>query len=131
MIWAPGRARGTCYLPGMAELKPEARPGPDPNWFKNHAIGLITLLVGVTGFVIVAVNQTNFWDQPDWRLPLPFLIAAVAGAVVSISRKEGLVALPLLGVGAAGAAMVLGFALVFGAVLLGTVIVILIMSHAM
>lgn len=115
----------------MAELKPEARPGPDPNWFKHHAIGLITLLIGVTGFVIVAVNQTNFWDQPDWRLPLPFLIAAVAGAVVSISRKEGLVALPLLGVGAAGAAMVLGFALVFGAVLLGTVIVILIMSHAM
>jgi hypothetical protein len=112
-------------------LKPEARPGPDPNWFKHHAIGLITLVIGVAGFVVVALNQQDFWQQPDHRLTVPFLVATVAGAVVSISRKEGAVALPLLGVGAAGAAMVLGFVIVFGIVLAATAIVILIMSHTM
>jgi len=112
-------------------LKPAARTTPDANWFAHHAIGLVTLLIGVVGFVIVAVNQQEFWEQPDWRLTVPFLVAAVAGAVVSISRREGAVAIPLLGVGAAAAAMVLGFFLIFGAVVLGTAVVILILSHAM
>lgn len=114
-----------------SRLKPEAMAGPDANWFANHAVGLITLLVGVVGFIIVAVNQEQFWDQPDWRLTAPFLAATIAGAVVSIAKKEGAVALPLLGVGAAGAAMVLGFFLIFAAVLVGTALVILILSHAM
>ena len=113
------------------KLKPEAKPGPDPNWFKHHAIGLATLLIGVLGFVIVAINQAEFWEQPDWRLTLPFVIATVTGAVISIARKEGAVALPLLGVGAAGATMVLGFFLIFAAVVAGTALVILILSHAM
>jgi hypothetical protein len=109
------------------KLKP-ATPGPTPNWFQHHAIGLITLLIGVTGFVIVAVNQDQFWDQPDWRMTVPFLVASIAGAVVSIARREGAVAIPLLGVGAAAAAMVLGFVIVFGVVLACTALVILVMS---
>ena len=112
-------------------LKPETKPGPDPDWFKHHVIGLVTLLIGVVGFVIVAINQKEFWDQPDWRMTLPFLIATIAGAVVSISRREGAIAIPLLGVGAAGAAMVLGFFIIFACVLAGTALAILILSHAM
>jgi hypothetical protein len=112
----------------MAELKPETKPGPDPNWFKNHAIGLATLVVGAVGFIVVALNQKDFWEQPDFRISVPFLVASIAGAVVSLMRREGAVAIPLLGVGAAAAAMVLGFVMVFAIVLAATALVILIMS---
>lgn len=112
----------------MAELKPEAKPGPDPDWFKNHAIGLLTLVVGVTGFIVVALTQADFWKQPDFRLSVPFLVASIGGAAVSIMRREGAVALPLLGVGAAAAAMVLGFVMVFAIVLACTLLIILVMS---
>lgn len=108
-------------------LKPEASAGPDPNWFKNHAVGLLTLVVGAVGFLIVALNQVEFWDQPDWRMTVPFLVATVAGGAVSFARKEGLPALPLLGIGLSTAALVLGFVVVFGIVLAATALIIVIM----
>lgn len=113
------------------QLRPEARGGPDPNWFAAHAVGLITLLIGVAAFTVVAITQEQFWDQPDWRLTVPFLVAAVAGGAVSMARKEGALFLPLLGIGLAAAAMVLGFVIVFGAVVLVTALVIIILSGVM
>jgi hypothetical protein len=112
-------------------LKPEARTAPDPNWFAHHAVGLIALLVGVAGFIVIAVNQEQFWTQPDLRIATPFLIVAIAAAVVSMARKEGAIYLPLLGVGLAASAMVLGLVVVFGAVVLVTALVIVILHGVM
>jgi hypothetical protein len=112
-------------------LKPEARTAPDPNWFAHHAVGLVALLIGVAGFIAVAVNQEQFWTQPDLRIATPFLVLSIAAAVVSMARKEGAIYLPLLGVGLAASAMVLGFVIVFGAVILVTAVVILILHAVM
>ncbi|MCA9673756.1 MAG: hypothetical protein KC464_01850 [Myxococcales bacterium] len=119
--------------PDSAErpLKPAASTGPEPQWFKHHAVGLLTLLIGVVGFIVVATQQDQFWDQPDWRLAVPFFVAAVAGGAVSLARREGAIALPLLGIGLAGAALVLGWFLVFGIVVGITAVAILILSHVM
>src|SRR5688572_888982 len=107
-------------------VKPEARPGPDPNWFKHHALGLVTLLLGVVAFSVVAAVQNEFWAQPDWRLTVPFLIVTLATGVVSMARKEGAYYLPLLGIGLSAAAMFLGFFVVFAIVVAVTAVVILI-----
>jgi hypothetical protein len=117
--------------PGSQPLKKAAHPGPDEAWFKHHIVGLITLLIGVVGFTVVALQQDEFWSQPDWKLALPFFLATIAGGVVSFVRREGAVALPLLGIGLAAAAMVLGWFLVFGIVVGITVVVILILSQVM
>ncbi len=76
---------------------------------------------------MVSLNQVEFWDQPDWRLTVPFLVATIAGGAVSFARREGMPVLPLLGVGLATAATVLGFIVVFGIVLAATALVIVIM----
>ena len=113
-------------------LRPAARPGPSPRWFKDHAVGLATLVIGLAAFVAVAVTQReDFWQTPDWRLTVPLLVATVAGAVVSFGRREGAPYLPLLGIGLAAAAMVLGYVVVFGAVVLVTALVIVILSGVM
>ena len=112
-------------------LKPETRPEPDPLFFVKHAAGLVALLLGMVGFIVVAVTQEQFWSQPDLRIATPFLIASIAAAAVSFARREGAIYLPLLGVGLAAAAMVLGFVIVFGAVVLATVIVIVILHGVM
>jgi hypothetical protein len=113
------------------ELKPETRAGPVPNFFAAHAVGLVALLIGVVGFSVVAFTQEKLWMQPDLHVALPFFIAAIAAGVVSLARKEGALYLPLLGVGLAGAAMVLGFVIIFGAVVLATLIVIVILHGVM
>jgi|SRR5688500_14724929 hypothetical protein len=112
-------------------MKPEVRPGPDHNWFKHHAMGLVTLLIGVVGFAVVALSQQEFWAQPDHRISVPFLVAAVAAGVVSFARREGARYLPLLGIGLAASAMVLGFVVVFGVVVALTAVVIFILSGVM
>jgi hypothetical protein len=116
---------------GDRRLAPETRPGPSPHWFRDHAVGLIGLLLGVVGFTIVAMNQTEFWAQPDLRIATPFLVCTIAAGAVSMARREGALYLPLLGIGLAAAAMMLGFVIVFGAVVLGTAIVIVIMHGVM
>lgn len=117
--------------PRAAPLRPAARPGHDPNWFAAHAVGLITLVIGVAGFIVVALSQDEFWAQPDWHLTVPVLVVTVAAGVVSMARREGALYLPLLGIGLAAAAMVLGFVIVFGAVVLVTALVIVILSGVM
>jgi hypothetical protein len=112
-------------------MKPEVRTGPEPNWLKHHAVGLLTLLIGVVGFSVVALSQETFWSQPDWKLSVPFLVATVAAGAVSFARREGARYLPLLGIGLAASAMVLGFVVVFGVVVALTAVVIFILSGVM
>ena len=70
-------------------LKPETRPEPDPLFFVKQAAGLVALLLGMVGFIVVAVTQEQFCSQPDLRLATPFLIGAIAAAAVTCARREG------------------------------------------
>ncbi|MCE9573444.1 MAG: hypothetical protein K8W52_09820 [Deltaproteobacteria bacterium] len=106
-------------------------PGPSSNWFAAHVAGLIALVMGVAGFAVVSLTTEKFWSTPDWRLTVPILVATAAAATVSIVRRERAVALPLLGVGLAAAAVVLGWFLITAIVVAVTAIVILLLSHAM
>ena len=114
-------------------LRPHTERGPvsSPNWFTAHVAGLCALVLGVVGFAVVSLTTEKFWATPDWRLTVPILVATVAAATVSIVRRERAVALPLLGVGLAAAAVVLGWFLITAIVVGVTGIVILILSHAM
>ncbi|MEZ4365455.1 MAG: hypothetical protein R2939_04095 [Kofleriaceae bacterium] len=111
------------------EMRPEASPGAP--WLAAHAAGLIALALGVVGFLVVALTQGEFWEMPDWRLTVPVLVATVAAAAVSFVRREKTIALPLLGVGLAASAVVLGWFLVMGIVVGVTALIILVLSAVM
>ncbi len=110
-------------------LKPAtAAPG---NWFAQHAIGLGTLVIGALAIVVATLRQDALWTMPDWRMTVPFFVAAGVGTVVSIARREGLPVLPLAGLGLAAVTLVLGWFLVMAAIVVVTAIIILIMSTVM
>jgi hypothetical protein len=109
-------------------LAPEARPGRTPRWLRDHAAGLASLALGVIGFIVVAIRQEQLWAQPDWHITVPFLVGTAIAVAI---RHEGQLWLPLVGVGLAAAATVLGGVVVFGAVVLATAIIILILSGVM
>jgi hypothetical protein len=107
-----------------------ARAGEVP-WARSHLAGLIALGVGVVGFLVVALSQDRLWATPDWRIAAPFLAAAAIAAAASIARREGFYALPLVGVGLAAAALVLGWFVITAIVVVATVVVILILHSVM
>ncbi|MEZ4361163.1 MAG: hypothetical protein R3B48_13340 [Kofleriaceae bacterium] len=96
---------------------------------RARAAGLAALTLGAVGFIVVTVSQRSVWAQPDWRLTTPFFVASLAAAAVALARKEPSYALPLLGVGLAAAAMVLGWFLLVAAVVVATGLGILALSH--
>ena len=101
------------------------------SWLRAHAAGLAALVLGAAGFIIVTVRQRELWSQPDWRLTVPLFVATLVPTAVAFARKERSYALPLLGLGLAAAAMVMGWFLLTAAVVIGTGLVILALSHAM
>jgi hypothetical protein len=114
-----------------AETKATAEKVSLQDWFARHAAGMAALVLGVISFIVVALVIADIEDIPDWRITVPFFAATVAAAVVSFARKEGTYAIPLLGVGLAAAAMVLGWFVALAIILAVTALVILIMSHVM
>jgi hypothetical protein len=128
---APAYSHGVKDVPGPSRLIAEAGRAPARRWFAQHAVGLATLALGVIAFVVVTAQQEQVWAQPDWRITVPFLVATVALGVVSLARREGATYLPLLGIGLAAAATVLGFAIIFGAIVLVTALIVVILSGVM
>ncbi len=107
-------------------------PGPRGGaWLRAHAAGLAALVCGAVGFIVVTVRQGELWSQPDWRITVPIFVATLVPTAVAFVRKEPSHALPLLGLGLAAAAMVLGWFFVTAAVVVGTGLVILVLSHMM
>ena len=115
--------------PPLAPMR--AAPISGGPWLHQHAAGVVALVLGVVGFCVVAMTQKAFWATPSFRITVPFFIAAVAAAAVSFQRRERAVAIPLLGVGLAAAAMVLGWFLIMGIVIVVTAVIILIMHAVM
>lgn len=109
-------------------LRPEAAQG---DWIVRHAAGVAALVLGVLAFVVVAVTQEQFWSTPDWRISVPgFALTAIA-ALASIARRERAYPLWLLGIGLAGAALVLGWFLMLAVIVGVTTILILILHSVM
>jgi hypothetical protein len=106
-------------------------PPARPNFFVQHALGLAAIAIGLVSFVVATVTQDALWSMPDWRLTVPFFIAAGAATVVSFARKEGMPVLPLAGLGLAAVSLVLGWFLVMAAIVVVTAIIILLMSAVM
>jgi len=112
-------------------LERAAASGPRSSWLARHPAGLAALGLGVAAFAVVALTADKLWATPDWRLTVPLLVVTAAAATVSLVRREGAPALPLLGVGLAAAAVVLGWFLITAIVVAATGVVLLLLSHAM
>ncbi len=114
-------------------IEPATAAGPTPlgPWLAAHAFGLSTLVLGLVGFFVTSLTQEKFWATPSWKLTVPFMVLTVVGTVLTIVRRERTIALPLLGVGLAAAAMVLGWFLIMGIVIVATALVILVLSAVM
>ncbi|MDB4958872.1 MAG: hypothetical protein JWO36_6441 [Myxococcales bacterium] len=109
-------------------LRPDAVQG---DWIVRHAAGIAALVLGVVSFVIVAVAQEPLWSTPDWRISIPgFALTALASSA-SIARRERASPLWLLGLGLAGAALVLGWFLMLAVIVGVTALLILILHSVM
>lgn len=114
-------------------LRPASRvPGPVPlgPWVAAHAFGLIALAIGAAAFITVTLRADALWAMPDWRVSVPFFVAALVTGVVALARREGPM-LPLAGVGLAAIAMVLGWFLVMAIIVAVVALLILILSVVM
>ncbi len=101
-------------------------------WFARRPAGTIAAVLGLLTFIVVAIAQPELWSTPDWRLTVPGLAATAIAALVSIARREHEVyPLWLLGLGLAGAALVLGWFLMLAIVIGATVALILILHAVM
>jgi hypothetical protein len=112
------------------QLRRETHTGQGP-WALQHLAGLIALGLGGLGFIVVSLSQDQLWATPDWRIAVPFLVASAIAATASIARREGLWALPLVGVGLAASALVLGWFVITAIVIIATVVVIVILHAVM
>ncbi|KAB2897623.1 MAG: hypothetical protein F9K40_12570 [Kofleriaceae bacterium] len=111
-------------------LRPATPPAP-ASFFAQHALGLAAIAIGLVAFVVATFTQDALWSMPDWRITVPFLLAAAVATVVSFARREGMPYLPLVGLGLAAVSVVLGWFLVMAAIVVVTAIIILIMSAVM
>jgi hypothetical protein len=106
-------------------------PASQGEWVHQHLGGLAALVVGIVSFVVVAIVQDPLWSTPDWRLSAPGFAAAVVATFVSLRRRERAHFLWLLGLGFAGAALVLGWFLLLAIVIGATAILMLILNSVM
>jgi hypothetical protein len=120
----------------MAALERQAAVPSKPPWVRTHLAGLIACglglaAVGVAALLLFGTGDDDVTKIPDYRFTTPLLIATLAAAITSLVRREGAYALPLIGVGLAACAMVLGWALVLAVIAAITTAVILVMSCLM
>jgi hypothetical protein len=113
----------------------EPLPKPDhldapPSWLVHHVAGVVTLAFGALAFIVVAVTQDQLWSTPDWRFSVPGFVVTLVAAVVAIGRREKSSALWLLGLGLAGAALVLGWFMML-AIVIGATLALILILHSM
>lgn len=103
-----------------------------PSALAQRPAGAIAAVLGIAAFVVIAIVQPTLWSTPDWRLTVPGLAATAIAAAISIARREP-TAYPLwlLGLGLAGAAVVLGWFLMLAIVIAATVALVLILHAVM
>jgi hypothetical protein len=113
-------------------VKPDHLSGPVPHeWLAKHAAGALALALGALAFIVVAISQEQMWATPDWRISVPGFVLTGAAAVAAMVRKEHSSTYWLVGLGLAGAALVLGWVLMLAIVLGATLVLILILHSVM
>jgi hypothetical protein len=100
-------------------------------WLGQRPAGAVAAALGLVTFIVVAAAQPTLWSTPDWRLSAPGAAATGIAALASIARREHASALWLAGVGLAGAALVLGWFLMFSIVIAVTAGLILVLHAVM
>src|SRR5262249_12403678 len=101
-------------------------------WLVQRPAAVLAALLGIAAVIVVAVVQPTLWATPDWRLTVPGLGATPLPTRTSPARRApGAYPLWLLGLGLAGAALVLGWFLVLAIVIAATVVLILILHAVM
>ena len=116
---------------GAVDEPPLAKPDHlhSTQWLAQHVAAVVTLVLGALSFVIVAMSQHPFWATPDWRISVPGFAVTAGASIVSIARHERAWVPMLLGLGLAGAALVLGWFLML-AVVIGVTGLLLLMFHS-
>lgn len=114
--------------PSSPPLQPARAPR---QWVAQHGYGLAALVVGALAFATVALTQERLWTNGDLRIALPFFAVTVALAATALAKREGARALPMLGLGLAAAAVVMGWVLLTLVVVVATIAVIVVMSQVL
>ena len=99
---------------------------------RDRKLAFVALVLGIASFAVVAIVHPNLSALPDWRLSVPGFALTAAAAIASLVRREPQgYWLWALGLGIAGAAIVLGWFLAIAIVIVATTIVILILHSVM
>lgn len=106
-------------------------PSSRGEWLATRPAGLAALVLGLAAFVVAASTTEPLWSTPDWRISVPgFAVTAVA-SLASIARRERAHGLWLVGLGAAAAALVLGYFLLLAIVIGATALLMLLLQFVM
>lgn len=107
-------------------------PAAAEPWHRARKAGALALGLGALSFVIAAVVHGELSSMPDLWLTVPGFAATAIASAASVARREPrAVFLWALGLGLAGAAIVLGWFLMLSIVVAATAIVILILHAVM
>jgi hypothetical protein len=112
-----------------AHLQRPAEGGP---WLRTRKAAAVALALGALTFLLAAVVHGELSPLPDWRLTVPGFLATAIAAVASIARREPRgYWLWAIGLGLAGAAIVLGWFLMLAIVVGATALAIVILHAVM
>ncbi|HSK04000.1 MAG TPA: hypothetical protein VK932_22255 [Kofleriaceae bacterium] len=112
-----------------AHLRP---PDDGGSWLARRPAGALALALGALSFVIAAIAHGELSSMPDLWLTVPgFALTAVAAGASLARREPRAYLLWAIGLGLAGAAIVLGWFLMLAIVIGVTAIAILILHAVM
>jgi hypothetical protein len=100
-------------------------------WIKQRPFALAACVLGIASFIFVSVMQVEFWSTPDWRYSVPGFGATALCALISLIRRERGPGFWALGLGIAGAALVLGWFMMLGIVIGAMFLLMVIISTVM
>ncbi len=113
--------------------KPSHLAPADPSassWLATRPAALAAGVLGLISFIVVAIAAGELGVTPDWRISVPgFALTAIA-SIVSIARKErGGYMIWMIGLGLAGASLILGWFLMV-AIVIGAAVIAVLILHA-
>jgi hypothetical protein len=113
-------------------LRPETAATTPGRWLAARPAACASVILGLLSFIIVAVSQGELWSTPDPRISVPCFAVTAVAAGISLARREpkGYL-LWCIGLGLAGASIVLGYFLMLAIVIAVTAVVLLILNAVM
>lgn len=92
---------------------------------------MTALVLGALALLVVIISQPQVWASPDARLSVGGLVVTALAAGVSVARRERASALWLVGLGCAGASIVLGYLMMLVLVVAATLVLIAILHSVL